>query len=52
MGEYGYDDVRTLAQTALAHDSQGYRREFVSLVQLAQSLSPQAAPAQIGRAEP
>jgi Ca-activated chloride channel family protein len=52
MGEYGYDDVRALAQSALAQDQEGYRREFVSLVQLAQSLTPQAAPAQIGRAEP
>jgi Ca-activated chloride channel family protein len=52
MGEYGYDDVRALAQTALARDAEGYRREFVSLVQLAQSLSPQAAPAQIGRVAP
>jgi Ca-activated chloride channel family protein len=51
MGEYGYDDVRALAQSALAQDQEGYRREFVSLVQLAQSLSPQAAPAQIGRTE-
>jgi Ca-activated chloride channel homolog len=52
MGEYGYEEVRALAQSALAHDQEGYRREFVSLVQLAQSLTPQAAPAQVGRIAP
>lgn len=49
MGEFGYDDVANLAKGGLARDKEGYRREFVSLVQLAQSLQPQAAPALVGQ---
>ncbi len=37
LGGFDYTDVTTLARGALADDSQGYRREFVSLVGLAQS---------------
>jgi Ca-activated chloride channel family protein len=39
VGDFGYDDVETLAQGALAEDKEGYRREFVSLVRRAASLS-------------
>lgn len=44
LGGFGYEDVEALAKGALAQDGEGYRREFVSLVKLAQSLSPQEAP--------
>jgi Ca-activated chloride channel family protein len=37
---FGYDDVASLAQGALEHDPEGYRREFVSLVKLAESMTP------------
>nr|WP_298720311.1 VWA domain-containing protein [uncultured Steroidobacter sp.] len=40
MGEFGYDDVTRLASGALGADRDGYRREFVSLVTLARSLTP------------
>jgi Ca-activated chloride channel homolog len=48
--DFGFDDVQTLARSALGDDEQGYRREFVSLVKLAQALSPTvpAAQARIG----
>ena len=39
VGKFGYDDVEKLAQGALAEDGEGYRREFVSLVRLAGSMS-------------
>jgi len=39
LGDFGYDDVETLAQGALAEDKEGYRREFLSLVKRAASLS-------------
>jgi Ca-activated chloride channel homolog len=39
-GAFSYSDVRKLAKTALAEDREGYRREFVSLVELARTLSP------------
>jgi Ca-activated chloride channel homolog len=42
MGEYDYEDVASLAKGALSDDNEGYRREFVSLVTVAQSLAPQA----------
>ena len=42
-GKFTYDDVTALAKDALAEDGEGYRREFVSLVKLAQALSPGAA---------
>lgn len=38
--DFGFEDVQTLAQSALSKDDEGYRREFVSLVKLAQALSP------------
>jgi Ca-activated chloride channel homolog len=37
--DYTYEDVARLAQGALNHDPEGYRREFVSLVKLASSLT-------------
>jgi Ca-activated chloride channel family protein len=38
--DFDFDDVQTLAKSALSKDEEGYRREFISLVKLAQSLSP------------
>ena len=38
VGSFGYDDVEALAQAGLAKDREGYRREFVSLVKLADAL--------------
>jgi Ca-activated chloride channel family protein len=43
VGEFGYADVRKLAKGALAEDNDGYRREFVSLVDLARTLAPNEA---------
>ncbi len=43
LGDFGYADVEALAQPALARDKDGYRREFVSLVKLAQSLAGQGS---------
>ena len=47
--DFGFDDVQRLARSALSKDEEGYRREFVSLVKLAEALSPRerAATAQI-----
>lgn len=39
LGEFGFDDVVELARGALRDDHEGYRREFVSLVSLADSLN-------------
>jgi Ca-activated chloride channel homolog len=38
LGEFGYADIRNLAQHGMGKDSEGYRHEFVSLVKLAESL--------------
>jgi Ca-activated chloride channel homolog len=38
--DFDFEDVQTLAKSALSKDEEGYRREFVSLVKLAQSLTP------------
>ncbi len=38
-GEYGYDDVVSLAQGARGDDPYGYRNEFIRLVRLAQSVT-------------
>jgi Ca-activated chloride channel family protein len=46
--QYSYADVMTLARSAVGRDDQGYRREFVNLVQAAQSLSS-ANPEQVGQ---
>jgi Ca-activated chloride channel homolog len=48
MEQFGYDDVRTLANGARGDDPFGYRGEFVTMVNLAQSLSGQTA-AQVTR---
>jgi Ca-activated chloride channel family protein len=42
-GRFSYEDVTALAKSGLAEDSEGYRREFMSLVKLAQALTPQQA---------
>lgn len=51
MNQFGYDDVVTLAQAALDRDTEGYRREFVSLVKLAQAVAPSGAEEQVSRNE-
>lgn len=40
LGEFGYDDIRTLIRPTLEADKQGYRRELLSLVDLAETLQP------------
>jgi Ca-activated chloride channel family protein len=40
VGNFDYGDVEQLARGALGEDPEGYRREFVSLVKLADSLTP------------
>ena len=47
VGNFGYDDIERLARGALDHDPEGYRREFVSLVKLAGSLTPADGAAQV-----
>ncbi len=42
VGNFGYGEVAALAKSALAQDNDGYRREFVSLVELARTLAPAA----------
>ena len=44
LGEFNYGDVAKLASGAIGEDRDGYRREFVSLVALARSLTPPATP--------
>jgi len=39
---FGYRDIVALAKGGLSEDNEGYRREFVSLVKLADSLRPSA----------
>jgi len=40
VGNFSYSDVVALAKGALSEDNEGYRREFVSLVKLADTLAP------------
>jgi Ca-activated chloride channel family protein len=47
VGNYGYGDVEKLARGALDDDPEGYRREFLSLVKLADSLTPREGAAQV-----
>jgi Ca-activated chloride channel family protein len=47
VGNFGYDDVAKLARGALDDDPEGYRREFLSLVKLADSLTPRPGAAQV-----
>jgi Ca-activated chloride channel family protein len=48
-GAFSYGDVATLAKGALSQDNDGYRREFVSLVELARTLAPSQAEAKVGQ---
>jgi Ca-activated chloride channel family protein len=50
VGNFGYDQVAQLARGALGEDTEGYRREFLSLVKLAGSLTPSGAAAQVSDA--
>jgi Ca-activated chloride channel homolog len=49
LGSFGYPQTVALAKSALDDDVEGYRREFVSLVTLAQSLTPQEAGETVGQ---
>jgi Ca-activated chloride channel family protein len=40
--KFAFEDVERLAKGALSEDNEGYRREFVSLVKLADSLTPKS----------
>lgn len=40
LGDYGYDDVIALAQSAKGDDPFGYRAEFINLARLAKSARP------------
>ena len=42
LGTFGYEDIRALARPTLNGETQGYRREFLALVDLAESLQPVA----------
>ena len=46
-GDWDYDDVLALARGARGADPHGYRGEFINLVELAQSLSPQSGRQQL-----
>jgi Ca-activated chloride channel family protein len=50
VGNYSYNDVANLAKSALSEDNDGYRREFVSLVKLADTLTPKNVQ-RVGRAQ-
>jgi Ca-activated chloride channel family protein len=47
LGNFGYDDIERLARGALDEDPEGYRREFLSLLKLAGSLTPREDAAQV-----
>jgi len=49
LGTYSHNDVVSLAKTALSEDTEGYRREFVSLVKLADSLTPAGNGERVGK---
>jgi Ca-activated chloride channel homolog len=49
LGQFGYDDVEALARSGLGGDSEGYRREFLSLVKLAGSLAPAGEGEKVGQ---
>lgn len=42
LGDFAWADILTLAQSSRGVDSFGYRGEFISLIQLAESLGPTA----------
>jgi len=50
LGKFGYEDVVKLARGSWGADSEGYRREFVSLVKLAQALGTEPG-AQVGQVD-
>ncbi|MSQ59247.1 MAG: VWA domain-containing protein [Betaproteobacteria bacterium] len=39
LGNYGYEDIHRLAQSAASEDKFGYRREFLELVKIARNLA-------------
>ena len=41
IGGFGYKDIEALARSGMSADNEGYRREFVSLVKLADTLRPE-----------
>ncbi|WP_116810838.1 vWA domain-containing protein [Steroidobacter cummioxidans] len=49
MGDFSYGDVTKLATGALGADAEGYRKEFVSLVALAKSLTPSPEVGKVSR---
>ena len=49
--DFDFDDVQALAKSSLSKDEEGYRREFVSLVKLAQALTPKQGDEAQARAE-
>jgi Ca-activated chloride channel homolog len=49
VGSFSYDDAAKLAKSALGSDEDGYRHEFVSLVKLADTLTPKTPVEQVGR---
>ncbi len=49
MGDFGYGDVTRLANAAMGEDRDGYRKEFVSLVALAKSLTPATDASKVSR---
>jgi Ca-activated chloride channel family protein len=49
LEDFGFADIRKLAATARGEDSYGYRAEFISLVDLADTLAPVAANRQASR---
>lgn len=49
LEDFGFADIRKLAAAARGEDSYGYRAEFISLVDLADTLAPVAANRQASR---
>ena len=49
MGDFSYGDVTKLANGAVGEDRDGYRKEFVSLVALAKSLTPATEASKVSR---
>jgi Ca-activated chloride channel homolog len=43
VGNFGYGEIAQLARGSLGEDTEGYRREFLSLVKLAGTLAPSGA---------
>ncbi|MCG8432791.1 MAG: VWA domain-containing protein [Gammaproteobacteria bacterium] len=39
LGEYAYNDIRSLANAARGEDAHGYRGEFIAMIELADALS-------------